>query len=120
MLCATKFSPLTLGQVESIWTHSGRAAVLAAICICVEQTFTESSAHESAFSSAFSTALDAYLGSALQGDVNRGIARFTLQDYKEVLDPHGGSSTKKIVPKLVEVIKTHRLRIHPKKSEEAS
>jgi len=89
-----------------------------AICICTEQTFIEAAAHPGTFGAAFSAALDTYFGSTLQNAVNRAIAKLSPQDYKEVVDPHGGPSTRKVVSELVEIIKTHRLRIRPKQSSD--
>ncbi|KAJ6779216.1 hypothetical protein DFH09DRAFT_1325148 [Mycena vulgaris] len=87
---------------ESLLRDSGRSELLAAICICAEQTFRKASANEAGFSPAFSAALDAYLVSSLQEDVNREIAAASDQDYKET----------EFVEKLVETIKSHPLRIH--------
>jgi len=98
------------GILNSMERPSGCAAVVAALCICAEQTFTQSASTLAAFGPACSIALDAYLGSDLERDVKTEIARIPPQDYPKVTekDRH---RTKNIVPKLVEIIKTHRLRI---------
>ncbi|KAJ7824467.1 hypothetical protein B0H14DRAFT_2767765 [Mycena olivaceomarginata] len=110
---------------NTLETKSGCAEVLAgmkllilipllllstAICICAEQTFTQASAKKQAFSAAFATALNAYHGSDLESNVNNSIARFSSQDYEEVDGPRW-DLVKKVVPKLLEIIKAHRLRI---------
>jgi hypothetical protein len=71
-----------------------------AICICVEQTFSEASADEASFGPAFSVALDTYLSSSLQKDVNKEIAGLP-EGYKGDESPE----------KLVEIIKAHPLRM---------
>jgi len=86
---------------ESIEEPSGCAEVVAAICICAEQTFTESAATHKALGSACYIALDAYSGSHLERDVKDEIARIPPRDYRDVTG----------VLKLVQIIKTHRLRI---------
>jgi len=96
---------------ESLLTTSGRAEVLAAVCVCAEQTFTQASARASAFSTAWETALRAYLASTEQDNVNQAIATLYSQEYMEVVNPNAWWQSKKIVPKLVEIIKSHRLRI---------
>ncbi|KAJ7898027.1 hypothetical protein B0H14DRAFT_2675919 [Mycena olivaceomarginata] len=98
-------------QSNTLETKSGCAEVLAgmkllilipllllstAICIC--------------FSAAFATALNAYHGSDLESNVNNSIARFSSQDYEEVDGPRW-DLVKKVVPKLLEIIKAHRLRM---------
>jgi len=85
---------------ESLIQDSGWSELLAAICICAEQTFSEASATEDAFGPAFSAALDAYLASSLREDVNREIAALFGQDYQE---------EKKLLAKIIE---SHPLRIH--------
>ncbi|KAJ7139166.1 hypothetical protein C8R44DRAFT_764001 [Mycena epipterygia] len=95
----TKYSQME----ESLLGDSGRSELVAAICICAEQTFTEASANEVGFSLAFAAALDAYLGSTLQEDVNREISGLTDQEYADKT---------LYVPKLVEIIKLHPLHIH--------
>ncbi|KAJ7710259.1 hypothetical protein B0H14DRAFT_704231 [Mycena olivaceomarginata] len=88
---------------ESIKEPSGRAEMVAAICICAEQTFTESAATHKALGPACYIALNAYTGSDLERDVKDEITRIPPQDYRDIKD--------EIVPKLVQIIKTHRLRI---------
>ncbi|KAF7328475.1 hypothetical protein MVEN_02534400 [Mycena venus] len=81
--------------IESIGTKSGRTEVAAAICICIEQTFTQGATCKEAFGAAFSKALSVYIESTQQL-VNKAIAELPrLHDMK----------------KLIEIIKTHRLRI---------
>ncbi|KAJ7737923.1 hypothetical protein B0H14DRAFT_2992712 [Mycena olivaceomarginata] len=89
---------------ESSLPISECSKLVAAICICAEQTFTEASAKEEGFPLAFSAALDLYLTSSLQEAVNREIA---------TLSPQVDRMTKVI--KLVEIIQSHPLRIHPLK-----
>jgi HJR/Mrr/RecB family endonuclease len=74
-----------------------------AICICVEQSFTEASAQKTAFRPAFSAAMDAYLASTLQEDANRKIAG--LSDLLDKEDPQ------EVAAKIIEIIKAHPLRI---------
>jgi len=71
------------------------AEMVAAICICAEQTFTEASARKQTFVAAFSNAVGVYAGSNQQ-IVNKAITELARKD-----DP----------AQLVEIIKTHRLRI---------
>ncbi|KAJ7241767.1 hypothetical protein C8J57DRAFT_1526562 [Mycena rebaudengoi] len=89
-------------------TESGRAMIIAAICICAEQTFTEASALRLQFSPAFQAALNAYVGSKIQADVNGKIAEFLEQDFAETIGERYRKK-KKITPKLVEIIMDHPL-----------
>jgi len=108
--CTTALETKYPHVLESLQTKSEHAKMVAAICICTEQTFTQASAKEEAFAVAFSTALDAYIGSTLQNDVNEEIAVLPPQYFEEREDPNDWRAFKKVVPKLVEIIKKHRLR----------
>nr|GAT48550.1 predicted protein [Mycena chlorophos] len=100
---------------ENSWTNARRSEAIAAACICIDQTFMEASACAADFPAAFQIALDAYFSveHTPRSIVNKEIAKFSPQDYREVVDP--GSSeqqlTRKAVLKLVEIIKAHRLRL---------
>ncbi|KAF7300078.1 hypothetical protein MKEN_01330900 [Mycena kentingensis (nom. inval.)] len=87
------------------WTNTKRVEVVAAICICLEQTAIQASASGTDFAPAFSRALEAYFApdAPLRASVNREISKFSPQDYRE--------PTKKAAEKLAEVIRTHRLRL---------
>ncbi|KAJ7133055.1 hypothetical protein C8R44DRAFT_870504 [Mycena epipterygia] len=87
---------------ELLQTESGRAEMIAAICICAEQTFSEASAQTEAFAAAFSTAFNAYVTSTVRDEVNGKIAGLPPQDDEAERDA------------LVDIIKTHRLRIGTK------
>ena len=85
--------------------------LFAAICICIEQTFSQASAHGESFGSAFSKATNAYLASTMKDVVNSAIAALPVQDYAEKVEDHAYSyPVPKVVPKLFDNIKTHRLR----------
>ncbi|KAJ7926799.1 hypothetical protein B0H13DRAFT_2313296 [Mycena leptocephala] len=60
--------------VDAVKTGAGKAEMVAAICICMEETFTEAFTKKKALSAAFVAAPDAYLGSPLQQNMNRKIA----------------------------------------------
>jgi hypothetical protein len=83
------------------------------ICICAEQTFSQASTSRADFSVAFRKALDAYVASKLNDNVKNAIAKLPQQDYKEVENPGAPwyQQQKKVVAPLVEIIKTHRLRM---------
>ncbi|KAJ7861646.1 hypothetical protein B0H13DRAFT_1900430 [Mycena leptocephala] len=49
--------------VDAVKTGAGKAEMVAAICICMEETFTEAFTKKKALSAAFVAAPDAYLGS---------------------------------------------------------
>ena len=72
------------------------------ICICAEQTFTQTSATEGGFGQAFLTALDAYVKSTVRDEVNRAI--------KVLLEGEDGS-VDFIEKGLVDIIKNHCLRM---------
>ncbi|KAJ7891637.1 hypothetical protein B0H14DRAFT_2687837 [Mycena olivaceomarginata] len=91
----TKYPRIT----ESLQTQAGRAEAIAAVSICAEQTFIEFTATSKALGPACFVALDAYVGSDLERDVKDEIARILPEDKKM------------FVSKLIEIIKTHRLRI---------
>ncbi|KAJ7813619.1 hypothetical protein B0H14DRAFT_2852568, partial [Mycena olivaceomarginata] len=82
---------------EFLSIPTSRAEAIAAVSICAEQTFTESTATRKEMGPACSVALDAYVGSNLEREVKNEIARIPPED-----DWHA---------KLVEIIITHRLRI---------
>ncbi|KAJ7230011.1 hypothetical protein GGX14DRAFT_692008, partial [Mycena pura] len=94
-------------------TPHGCAELFAIICICAEQTFSQASIYGVDFSDAFSKALDAYISSTLDDSVRNAIAKLPQQDYQEVENPGDPSyrQQKKVVAPLVEIVKTHRLRI---------
>jgi hypothetical protein len=72
------------------------------ICICTEQTVTQTSATEEGFGQAFLTALDAYVKSTVRDEVNRAI---------KVLLEGGDGSVDFIEKGLEDIIKNHRLRM---------
>ncbi|KAJ7795291.1 hypothetical protein B0H14DRAFT_2621067 [Mycena olivaceomarginata] len=74
-------------------TQEARAELVAAICIVAEQTFTESAATSNTLWRVGFLTLKAYLGSDLERDVKGYFARDELD-------------------KLVEIIRTNRLRIN--------
>ncbi|KAF7354256.1 hypothetical protein MVEN_01113600 [Mycena venus] len=84
-------------MMENLHTRSGRAVVIAALCICAEQTFF---AQSKPLSTAFSRAFHAYLSSTIKAQVESDIATLLLQDYEEV--------TKR---KLTDIITRHKFRI---------
>ncbi|KAJ6452587.1 hypothetical protein C8R45DRAFT_945571 [Mycena sanguinolenta] len=97
--------------VQSFHTNSGFATLMAAICICAEQTFSQANAIPQAFSASFSTALKAYLKSTLWTEVNSTIAGLHPEDYEGAENSGAGGSVPRVIPKLVEIIKTHPLRM---------
>nr|GAT47037.1 predicted protein [Mycena chlorophos] len=118
---------------ENAWTNARRAEAIAgtalpsfaiwtltlgastAACICVDQTFIEGSATVADFPTAFKNALDAYFSTdrSPRSVVNKEITKFSPHDYREVADPTAAEpqATRKAIPKLVEIIKAHRLRL---------
>jgi len=83
---------------ESIQTVSGQAELLASICICAEQTFTEASAKEQGFAQAFPIALEAYVKSTARDEANNAIKvlfegmarldRFPLEQLEDIIKNH--------------------------------
>ncbi|KAJ7713069.1 hypothetical protein B0H16DRAFT_1478984 [Mycena metata] len=102
--------PLTHVQKRKLESSSGQAELVTAICICIEQTFTQASAHQESFGPAFSTALDAYLASTIKDAVNSAITALPAQDFEQVDREYSWKPVKKVAPKLVYIIKNHRLR----------
>nr|GAT60521.1 predicted protein [Mycena chlorophos] len=100
---------------ENPWTNARRSEAIAAACICIDQTFMEASACAADFPAAFQIALDAYFSTehSPRSVVNKEIAKFSPQDYREVVDPSSSEQRlmRKAVPKLMEIIKAHRLRL---------
>jgi len=94
--------------MANLRTRSGRAAVVAALCICAEQTFSQEFAKTQAFVTAFSRALDAYLSSTIKSEVESTIATLPLHDYEQMMNP---DHWEQVALRLVVIITTHRLRI---------
>ncbi|KAF7299916.1 hypothetical protein HMN09_00999200 [Mycena chlorophos] len=111
--CITMFDEKL--PLEIIWTNARRAEAIAAACICIEQTYMEAAAGPSDFVAAFQSALDVYFSEehTPRSVINRAIANFSPQDYHDAVDPSSteGFPVKKVAPKLLELIKTHRLRL---------
>jgi len=87
---------------ESLQMVSGQAYLLALICVCAEQTFTQASATEKGFARAFSIALDAYMKSTASDEANQAIK--VLLEGRDRLDDF-------LRKELGDIIKKHRLRI---------
>ncbi|KAJ6526128.1 hypothetical protein DFH09DRAFT_1328664 [Mycena vulgaris] len=90
-------------MMKNLHTLSALAAVIAALCICAEQTFSQEFAQSETFAAAFSRAFHAYLLSTIKSQVESAIATLTLQDYEE--------GNREAISMLVDIIKTHQLRI---------
>jgi len=95
-----KFSSLD----ESSKTVSGRAELLASICVCAEQTFVQASATKLNFDQAFSIALNAYVKSTVRDEANEAI--------KVLLEGGDRLDTFKLSKQLGNIVKNHRLRIN--------
>ncbi|KAJ7900407.1 hypothetical protein B0H13DRAFT_2336614 [Mycena leptocephala] len=93
-------------MMESLSIRSGRAAVIAALCICAEQTFSQGFAKTQAFVAAFSQAFHAYLSFPIKSQVESAIATLPLQHYEQVKSPDAD-----LALMLVDIIITHQLRI---------
>ncbi|KAJ7055877.1 hypothetical protein C8F01DRAFT_1157997 [Mycena amicta] len=111
LACSSVLSGMII--LATTWTHTRRAEVVAAVCICVEQTFTQASASMADFPSAFSKALEVYVSPdcSVRISVNKEIAKFSPHDYREIPDPSSNQPRRKAVSKLVEIIKIYRLRV---------
>ncbi|KAJ6526116.1 hypothetical protein DFH09DRAFT_1328650 [Mycena vulgaris] len=66
--------------MENLRIPSARAAVIVALCICAEQTFSQEFAREETFAAAFPRAFHAYLLSTIKSQVEDATATLPLQD----------------------------------------
>ncbi|KAF7289719.1 hypothetical protein MIND_01345200 [Mycena indigotica] len=115
--CASTLSDLN--PFPDLRAHAKRAEIIAAICICVEETFMDQSNSSPAvdFPAAFRTAAEAYFSpnSSIRVSVTRKIAKLSPQDYREAsttdTETAHPSPTRKAATKLVEMITAHRLRL---------
>jgi len=85
-----------------------RAKLVSAICICLEQTFSEAHAAKLQLLSAFSKALDAYHGSAVQTAVDDEL---DLLPWPAMISRTEWENSD-LRRRMVEIITTHRLRIN--------
>jgi len=87
---------------ESLQMVSGRAYLLASICVCAEQTVAQASATQKIFARAFSIALDAYVKSTVRDKAKEAIkVLFEGRDWADDF----------LLKGLGDIIKNHRLRI---------
>ncbi|KAJ7714613.1 hypothetical protein B0H16DRAFT_1742534 [Mycena metata] len=90
-----------------------RAKLVSAICICLEQTFSEAHVMMMEIPSAFSKALNAYYGSIMHTTVNAEIAALPWVSG-EVMKQRDREewSHSQLYRSMVEIITTHYLRIN--------
>ncbi|KAJ6601688.1 hypothetical protein DFH09DRAFT_1125721 [Mycena vulgaris] len=86
-----------------------RAELVSAICICLEQTFSEAHAEGIQVASAFSKAFDAYHGSALQTTVDGELAVLPWPSVNKIPAEWYSSDLHR---NMIEIITTHPLRIN--------
>ncbi|KAJ7836005.1 hypothetical protein B0H13DRAFT_1913336, partial [Mycena leptocephala] len=99
--------PVNRQQGDRLETNSGRFELIAAICICAEQTSRAGITGSQPFSLTFSKALDAYMKPSFRNEVVKQIEKLKAEDF---LVSHHVQDTPAVVPKLVEIITARRLR----------
>ncbi|KAJ7478001.1 hypothetical protein B0H11DRAFT_2029010 [Mycena galericulata] len=67
-------------MTENLSTRNAHAAVIAALCICAEQTFSDGFAERGTFAHAFERAFITYISSASKSEVESAIKALALQD----------------------------------------
>ncbi|KAJ6455141.1 hypothetical protein C8R45DRAFT_594261 [Mycena sanguinolenta] len=100
-------------------TSSGRPVILAALCICCAHTFIDGSAKAMGFASALAASLDAYIGSNTEVSVVAEIRKLTGSTW--LPKPMWTERQKKEQEQaLVDIITTHRLRLHEERKAQAA